>query len=299
MNKKKILKDFLNLIMIAIGAIIAAFAIENFLVPCTILDGGVVGVSIIISNLTSLPLSALTMILNIPFLIIGARQKGWKFIIQSLFAMTIFSIFLEVFSNMTEITDEYMLAVFFGGLVLGIGVGLVIRYGGCLDGTEIIALLVTKKLGIPIGRIILIINIFIYFVAGLLFGWDRAMYSILTYVIVSLTMTEVENGFEQEKGVMIFTNNDKIIKERIYQELGRTVTEWQGQGLISGDKTILYCVISRFELKTLRNIINEIPDSFVTITDINEIIGNHIKSNNIKIEDKKRKEKEKDETRNY
>lgn len=271
-------KTVLNLCMIALGAIIAAFAIEEFLVPCLILDGGVIGIGIMVNNLTGVSLSILTIVFNVPFLIAGARKMGYSFILKSAFAMVIFSVFLEVFSPLTNMTDEYLLAVCFGGVILGVGVGLVIRFGGCLDGTETVAILLNRKFNLPVGRTVLIFNVIIYVVAGFLFGFDRAMYSLLTYFVTSKVLDFVETGLEQAKAAMIITDEGKEIADRIYKELGRTVTVMYGQGLVSGKKVVMYCVLSRFEIFELKRIINSVDTSaFITISDVSEIIGTHVK----------------------
>ena len=268
----------LDCIGIAFGAVIAAFAIEEFLVPCTILDGGVVGIGIMINSLAHIPLGILTIVFNIPFLAVGSRQLGKLFIVKSAFGMTVFSTFLQIFAPLRNVTNEYLLAVCFGGVLLGVGVGLVIRFGGCLDGTETVAILLNKKFKLPVGKIVLVFNIFIFTIAGFLFGYDRAMYSLLTYFITSKVLDIVENGMEQTKAAMIITNDAKEISEKIYQKLGRTVTIMEGEGLVSGKKRILYCVLTRFEIYELKDIIKEIDSSaFVAISDVSEIIGTHIK----------------------
>ncbi len=275
-NKKiRIVADFVGII---IGAIIAAFAIEEFLVPCTILDGGIVGIGIMISSLTKIPLGLLTVVLNIPFLIVGSKKMGHWFIIKSAVGMAIFSAFLEIFAPFKNITSEYLLAVCFGGVILGVGVGLVIRFGGCLDGTETVAILLNKKFKFPVGKVVLVFNIFIFTTAGFLFGFDRAMYSLLTYFITSKVLDIVENGMEQTKAAMIITNDAKEISSQIFEKLGRTVTIMEGEGLVSGKKVILYCVLTRFEIHELKDIINNIDSSaFIAISDVSEIIGTHIK----------------------
>ena len=273
------LKIVFEYVMLAVGSAIAAFAIEEFLVPNTILDGGIVGVSIIINNLTALNLSVLTFGLNVPFLLVGAKKMGGRFILKSSFSMLIFSVCLEVFEPMTEATDQLLLAVCFGGVILGIGVGLVIRFGGCLDGTETVAILLNRKFKFPVGRTILIFNVIIYSVAGLLFGLDRAMLSLLTYFITSKVLDIVENGMDQAKAAMIITDDAEEVAGKIYRHLGRTVTILNGTGLISGEKKVLYCVITTFEVWELRHIIDTCSSSsFVTISDVSEIIGKHIKS---------------------
>lgn len=284
MFKNKIINQIYEYIMIIIGASIAAFAIEEFLVPCLILDGGVVGISIIINNLTGFNLSILTFALNIPFLIVGSKKMGSSFIFKSIVGMLTFSAMLEVFAPWVNATQDYLLAVCFGGVILGVGVGLVIKNGGCLDGTETIAILLNKKFKWPVGRTVLLFNVVIYATAGFLFGFDRAMYSLLTYFITSKILDIVEAGADQAKAAMIITNDAKEISEKIYQRLGRTVTIMEGEGLVSGKKVILYCVLTRFEIRELKNIINEIDESaFIAVNDVSEIIGKHMKKNDVAV----------------
>ena len=276
--KNKKLSIVVDLFMLTLGAAIAAFAIEEFLVPCTILDGGLIGIGIMVNNLTHVPLSILTIVLNVPFLLIGSRRLGLAFIAKSGYAMVMFSIWLEVFAPWVNATDEYLLAVCFGGVILGAGVGLVIRFGGCLDGTETVAILINRRFKLPVGQTVLAFNVVIYAVAAALFGFDRAMYSLLTCFITSRIIDLVETGMEQAKAAMIITDEGKEIADQIYQKLGRTVTMLEGEGLISGKKVVLYCVLNRLEIYELKNIINSIDASaFIAVSDVSEIIGKHIK----------------------
>ena len=273
-----IIKFLWEYVMLALGAAIAAFAIEEFLVPCTILDGGVVGISIMVNNLSGIHLSVLTLVLNIPFLLVGYKVLGKKFLVKAAFAMIVFSFFLEIFSPMQDVTQEYLLAVCFGGIVLGVGVGLVISFGGCLDGTETVAILLNRKFNFPVGRSVLVFNIIIFSVAGFLFGFDRAMYSLLTYYIASKVLDVVENGMDQAKAAMIITDEGREIADMIYKRMGRTVTVLEGEGLISGRKEVIYCVLNRLEVYELKKLINEVDASaFIAINEVSEIIGNHIK----------------------
>ena len=275
---KKYLKFIFDLLLISVGSLIASFAIEEFLVPNTILDGGVVGVGIIINNLSGISLSLLTILLNIPFLVIGFKKMGRGFIVKTIYAIAVFSFFLKLFEPLTPLTDESFLAVCFGGVILGAGVGLVIRFGGCLDGTEIVAIMINRKFKYQVGTIVLIFNIVIYTVAGILLGLDRGMYSLITYFIASRILDIVEGGLEKAKAAMIITNDAGEVAEKIYKHLGRTVTIIEGEGLVSGKKTILYCVLTRWEIHELKSIIKGIDESaFITISDVSEIIGNHIK----------------------
>ncbi len=267
------------LFMITVGAVVAAFALEEFLVPFTILDGGVVGISMIISQLSGIPLGVLTIVLNIPFMIVGFKRLGLRFLIKAIYAMVVFSSFLGVFEDMKEVTNQEILVVVFGGVLLGVGVGLILRYGGCLDGTEIVAMLLSHHMEFSVGQIVLFFNIIIYTFAGFKFGPDRALYSLLTYFITSKIIDIVENGMEQGKSVMIITDHGQEIADAIYTQLGRTCTQMEGRGMVSsGKKTVLYCVITRVEVPAIKKIINDADVSaFMTISDVSEIVGNHIK----------------------
>lgn len=267
------------LFMITVGAVVAAFALEEFLVPFTILDGGVVGISMIISQLWGVPLGVLTIALNIPFMIVGFKRLGIRFLVKAIYAMIVFSSFLGFFEHMKEVTNQEILVVVFGGVLLGVGVGLILRYGGCLDGTEIVAMLLSHHMEFSVGQIVLFFNIIIYAAAGFLFGPDRALYSLLTYFITSKVIDIVENGMEQGKSVMIITDHGKDIADKIYSQLGRTCTQMEGKGMVSnGKKTVLYCVITRVEVPAIKKIINDADVSaFMTISDVSEIVGNHIK----------------------
>ena len=277
-SNKKLLDNFLSFLLITLGATLAALALEIFLVPNNIIDGGIIGISIMISYITKVKLSILTFVLNIPFLILGYKQLGKSFLIKAAYAMLVFSILLEQFKPVPELTNDILLATVFGGLLLGIGVGFVIKFGACLDGTEVVAILINKKTSFSVGQVVMFLNFFIYSTAGFLFGWDRALYSILTYFITFKIIDMVSEGFEQAKAAMIITNHGEEIANSIYKHLGRTVTMLEGEGLISGKKVVLYAVVTRIEIPELKRIVAaDDYSAFVTITDVNEIVGKHIK----------------------
>lgn len=277
-SNKKLLDNFLSFLLITLGATLAALALEIFLVPNNIIDGGIIGISIMISYITKAKLSILTFVLNIPFLILGYKQLGKSFLIKAAYAMLVFSILLEQFKPVPELTNDILLATVFGGLLLGIGVGFVIKFGACLDGTEVVAILINKKTSFSVGQVVMFLNFFIYSTSGLLFGWDRALYSILTYFITFKIIDMVSEGFEQAKAAMIITNHGEEIANSIYKHLGRTVTMLEGEGLISGKKVVLYAVVTRIEIPELKRIVAaDDYSAFVTITDVNEIVGKHIK----------------------
>jgi len=278
MKKKSIFKEILSLIFIAVGCALAAFSIGAILMPNLILDGGVNGISLMLGQITGIKASLFIMILNIPFLILGFKSLGKEFVFKALFAMVVFSIILVFTETLNIGIQDKLLATIYGGLVLGTGVGLVIRYGGCLDGTEIAAIILSKKISLSVGQIVLICNIFIYGTAGFLFGFDRALYSLLTYFITFKVIDFVSEGLEQGKAVLIITNQSAKVAGEIYNRLGRTVTSFEGKGLINGETMILYSVVTRLELNEIRNIVAAADvQAFVTVIDVSEIIGNHVK----------------------
>ena len=277
-KNKTLLNNFLSFLLITVGATLAAIALEIFLVPNNILDGGIIGISIMVSYITKIKLSVLTFVLNIPFLILGYKQLGKSFLIKAAYAMIVLSLLLEELKPVPELTNDVLLATVFGGLLLGIGVGFVIKFGACLDGTEVVAILINKKTSFSVGQVVMFLNFFIYSTAGFLFGWDRALYSILTYFITFKIIDMVSEGFEQAKAAMIITNHGEEIANSIYKHLGRTVTMLEGEGLISGKKVVLYAVVTRIEIPELKRIVAaDDYSAFVTITDVNEIVGKHIK----------------------
>ena len=279
-DMKKIEQIIIDFLCISFGATIAAFAIEEFLVPNQIFDGGVIGIAMIIEKYIPLQRGLLVTILNIPFVVVGWKRLGSGFMIRMFYAVALFSAVTYLLEPLHGATYEIILAVTFGGVLLGTGVGLVLRGGGCLDGTEIVATILNRNVVFSTGQIILLFNVVIFSAAGVLFGADRGMYSLLMYFITSKIIDLVEVGTESTKSVMIITEDGSAIAEKIYTQLGRTVTFLQGTGLVSSaKKDLLYCVVTRAEIYTLKKIISSDENSaFTTISEVSEIVGNHIKS---------------------
>lgn len=278
---------FISLIQLTLGAILAAFALEEFLVPNDVFDGGIVGVSMILAHYLPLRLGVLMVIINIPFLLIGLSKIGKRFLLKVSYAMVLFSLMTGVFEPLINATYDVFLGCIFGGIFLGAGVGLVLRGGGCLDGTEVIAIILNRRVQFSTGQIILIINIVIYTIAGALFGLDRGMYSLVMYFITSKVIDIVEVGTNNTKSVMIITDHGRELADKIYQELGRTVTFIKGEGFISSEtKDVLYCVVTRAEIHDLKKLIDKSKGStFTTISEVSEIVGRHIKSTDLEPEE--------------
>ncbi|WP_432718452.1 YitT family protein [Pectinatus frisingensis] len=269
----------LKYLFLFIGSIITAIGLELFLVPNNIIDGGVVGLSIMGSYLTGLPLGAFLTVLNIPFLYLGYRHIGKSFVISSVFAIICLSGWTSVFVPIAEVTDTPFLATVFGGIITGLGVGLIIRNGGSLDGTEMVAIILDKKSVFSVGEIVMFINLFILSGAGLIFGWDNAMYSLVAYFIITRTIDVVIQGLEESYAVMIVTSCYDLVADKLVNELGRGVTLLHGEGGYSGEtKKILYCVVTRLEIDKLKTTVLDVDDmAFVTIYKVNDIIGGRFK----------------------
>lgn len=278
MRNKKKLWEALHFLMITVGTFVYSVALEMFLVPNLVLDGGLTGISLMINYQTGILLGLLTFLLNIPFVVLGWRMLGLRFAGSYLYAMILLSGFTALLHDVAPVTDNELLSVVFGGILLGIGVGLVIKGGACLDGTELLAMLCSKRLPVSVGQVILFLNLVIFSVAACLFGIDRALLSLLTYIIASKLIDMVETGFNEAKQTIIICNDGAIIATEIYEKLGRTMTILDAHGLISGKKDMMYCVITRLELMELRRIVEKYDGSaFITVSDISEIIGDHIK----------------------
>lgn len=278
MQNKKKLWAILHFLMITVGTFVYSVALEMFLVPNLVLDGGLTGISLMINYQTGILLGLLTFLLNIPFVVLGWRMLGLRFAGSYLYAMILLSGFTALLHDVAPVTDNELLSVVFGGILLGIGVGLVIKGGACLDGTELLAMLCSKRLPVSVGQVILFLNLVIFSVAACLFGIDRALLSLLTYIIASKLIDMVETGFNEAKQTIIICNDGATIATEIYEKLGRTMTILDAHGLISGKKDMMYCVITRLELMELRRIVEKYDGSaFITVSDISEIIGDHIK----------------------
>ncbi|MCR4881238.1 MAG: YitT family protein [bacterium] len=268
-----------RLLFLTLGSAIVGFGLESFLVPNEIIDGGIVGISIMSSYLTGLPLGLFTFCLNIPFLALGYTVLGRKFVLFSLYSNAMLSIFVTIFHTTPNITENMYLAAIFGGIVVGIGCGLILRNNGSLDGTEIVSLIVGKKLPFSTGEIVMFINIFIFTAAAFVFEIDRALLSILAYFLIYRCIDLVMSGIDEAKTVMIITSTPDEISKVILDELKRGVTFIDGKGAYTGEyKKIIYCVITRLEITKLKEIVHEIdPKAFLAITSAHEVEGGQVK----------------------
>lgn len=284
LQKKKVIANRIRkYIFLSIGAILASIGLEIFLVPNNIIDGGINGISIISSFLTHISLGIFIFIFNLPFLILGYSQIGKTFVISTLYAIILLSLGVSFLHPVPGLTQDPLLAAVFGGIILGMGVGMVIRYGGSLDGTEIVAIVLSRKTAFSVGEIVMFFNLFILSSAGIVFGWDRAMYSLIAYFIAFKVIDLTIEGLDESKAVIIVSDQTEEIAEVLMVRLGRGVTYLKGKGGYSGeDKGVLYSVVTRLELSKLKSIIDEIDEeAFVTVQDVHEVMGGRFKKHAI------------------
>jgi uncharacterized membrane-anchored protein YitT (DUF2179 family) len=260
---------------IIIGAVLVGVGLEIFMIPNRIIDGGVVGIAIMASHLTGLPVGLYIFGLNLPFLWVGYKQIGKTFAITTLCAVALMSVITSLLHPVPELTEDLVLAAAFGGAILGLGVGLIIRSGGSLDGTEIVAIMATRRLPFSVGEIVMFFNVFILGSAAFVFGWDRAMYSLLAYAVAFKAIDIAIEGLEESKSAIIITDRPEEVRDAVIFRLGRGVTELEGKGGYSGaSKGVLFTVVTRLELAKLRTIVLEIdPEAFVAIQDVHEVLG--------------------------
>ncbi len=266
-------------IIIFLGAIIASVGLELFLIPNHVIDGGVVGISIMFNTVFGLPFGFFLVVLNLPFLYLGYKQIGKNFAIATLIAICFLSFWSAVIGSIPRVTEDPFLAAIFGGIIDGLGVGLIIRAGGSLDGTEIVAIIMDKKSVFSVGEVVMFINLFILSSAGLLYGWDKAMYSLVAYFVISKMIDVVIKGLDESYAVMIVTNEHEEVTSALNDRLGRGVTLLHGAGGYTGDsKEVLYCVVTRLEVDKLKEIVLEKDsNAFVTINAVHDIVGGRFK----------------------
>lgn len=280
-HKKESIRHFIGrYILISIGAALAAVSLELFLIPNSVIDGGIIGVSLILNFMTGIPFGVLILIINLPFLFFGYKHIGKNFFISSSYAITLLAIIEIPLKSVGPFVTDPLLATVFGGLILGAGVGLVIRHGGALDGTEILGILLTKKIPFSVGEFVMFFNIFIFTWAGFVLTWEKAMYSIITYYIASKAIDAVIQGLDETKAVIIVSDEYEELSTAINERLGRSVTKLHGKGGFNdSEKDVIYVVVTRLEISKLKLITHDIdPTAFVTIMNTQETHGGKFKS---------------------
>jgi uncharacterized membrane-anchored protein YitT (DUF2179 family) len=270
-NEKWKMKTFLqgsfNILLIILGILSAGFGLKGFLLSSRFIDGGVTGVSMLISAVLGWPLPILILVINLPFIAVGYFQVSKKFALKSVLGIAGLALCLA-FIKFPDVTPDKVLTAVFGGFFIGAGIGLAIRGGAVLDGTEIAALLVSKSSSLlRVGDVILIFNIFIFLAAAFFLGVESALYSILTYFAASKTIDFLIHGIEEYTAIIIISERNEEIRQRIIGDLNRGVTVYKGQGGLSGaEQNILWCVVTRLEIGRVKTLVKEIDDrAFILI----------------------------------
>jgi uncharacterized membrane-anchored protein YitT (DUF2179 family) len=270
-----------KLLFLTLGVLLVAVGLDQFLVPNNIIDGGVVGISIITSYLTKMPLGLLIAVFNLPFLYFGYKHLGKDFLFSSLFSIMMLAAAISVLHHFPKVTGDLLLSCIFGGIIIGIGLGIIFKNNGTLDGTEMVAMAFSRKISFSIGEIIMFFNIFILSSAGLVFGWDRAMYSLIAYFIIFKTIDIVLEGLDESKSVIIVSDKYEEIAKSIMEHLERGVTFLDGQGGYTKEpKKIIFCVITRLEMAEMKQMVLDIdPNAFMAIENVHEVTGGVLKRN--------------------
>lgn len=274
------IKDF---ILIALGVLSAGIGIKGFILPNGFIDGGCTGISMLIRTQTGFPLSIVLVIVNIPFILLGLRTLGKKFFFRAIIAIVGLSICVALLPPI-HVTNDKLLVSVFGGFLLGLGIGLAVRGGAVLDGTEVMAIHFSRKSSLTIGDVILVFNILIFSVAAYLLGIEVALYSILIYLSASKTVDFVIEGIEEYTGVTIISVHNEAIVDMIMNKLGRGLTVYKGDkgfgkgGVRRDDMNIIFTVITRLEISTLQAEIEKIdPNAFVVMGSVKDTRGGMIK----------------------
>ncbi|NGX34910.1 MAG: hypothetical protein K1060chlam1_01270 [Candidatus Anoxychlamydiales bacterium] len=295
---RKTFWNFLISILIsAFGALLAAISIRVFLYPNQLIDGGIVGISLICARVFgSSYLSYFLIVLNLPFIYLAYKHIRKTFVVHMFIAVILFAIFLSILENAPAFDGDFLEIIVIGGAILGTGVGFIIKSGGCTDGTEILAIIINRKLGFTVGQIILTINVFIFAIYGWIFkDWHIALKSLMTYIVAFKMIDIVIAGLDEVKSVLIMTAKPKKIQDLITHKLGLGLTVIPGRGGYSGEeRDILFIIVERLDLAELKDLVlTEDPLAFMAIENLHEVAhGRQIsKVSQRKIRKKKKKKK--------
>jgi uncharacterized membrane-anchored protein YitT (DUF2179 family) len=278
---KKYINNIRSIFLILIGILSASFGLEAFLIPNGFIDGGVTGISMLMAHVTGIPLYYWIVIINIPFIIMGAIRVNIRFAVLSIIAISLLALAIA-FTPFTSITDDKLLIAIFGGFFLGLGIGFAVRGSSVIDGTEILALAISKRTFLSIGDTILVLNVIIFSFAGYLLGVETALYSLLTYFVASKTVDFVIHGIEEYYGVTIMSENADEIKTMLMDELNKSVTLYQARGgrtnIGDDNLEVVYTIVTRLEVnRVVRKVLEIDPKAFVAEHIMGEVHGGIIK----------------------
>lgn len=276
---KNFLKDFL---LITVGIVAAGFGLKGFLLTNQFIDGGATGISLLLTTLTGIPLWQIILVVNIPFIFLGYRIMGLPFAAKTIMAIAGLALCLALV-NFPIVTNDKILIAVFGGMFLGAGIGLAVRGGSVIDGTEVLAIFLSRKAGTTIGDIVLVINCIIFSLAAYLLSIETALYSMITYMVASRMLDFIVEGIEEYIGVTIVSSHSQEIREMIISVMGRGVTIYDGKSGYgkrgnTREVEVIYTVITRLEIGKLKTEIEKIaPNAFIVMNPVKEIKGGLIK----------------------
>ena len=282
---------FQNFLLLILAGAVNAVGVTMFLAPVNLYDSGMSGTSMLLWQITpeQFTLSIFLLILNVPLFLFGLRKQGWVFTVYSVWAVVVYSTVSYVITNILPVDvsvaspfagQDLLLCAIFGGMVSGAGSGLTIRFGGAIDGMEVLAVTFAKGLGITVGTFVMIYNVILYLVIGVLFNsWILPLYSIVTYFVGNKTIDFIVEGFDKAKSVMIVTSREEEICNALSLEFGRGITQISAKGYYSGaDKCMVYFVVNRFQIPKVKALVSKIDENaFVTITEISDVMGTSLK----------------------
>lgn len=283
-DRTRLLRDFAAL---TLAGIINAFGVTFFLYPVNLYDSGISGTSMLLAQITPdfLPLSLFLVALNLPLFLYGYKKTGLNFTLRSVYAVGIYSLTAYLITEVLPVDlsiasplaqQDLLLCAIFGGLISGIGSGLTIRFGGAMDGIEILAVLFAKRLGVSVGMFVMVFNVGLYIVAGFaISSWILPLYSIITYAAAVKTVDFIAEGLDKAKSAMIITDKPQDICQALSQEFGNGITLLSARGYYSdSEKALIYFVVNRFQINKVRTIVrSEDPSAYVTITEVSDVLG--------------------------
>ena len=281
-----------NFLFLALAGAINAVGVTMFLAPVNLYDSGISGTSMLLWQVTpeQFNLSLFLVLLNVPLFLFGLKRQGWCFTAYSLFAVGIYSLVSFLITDVFPVDvanaspfagQDLLLCAVFGGLISGVGSGLTIRFGGAIDGMEVLGVIFAKSLSLTVGSFVMAYNVVLYLLIGIVFNsWVLPLYSIVTYAVGNKTVDFVVEGFDKAKSVMIVTSMEEAVCKALSEEFGRGITQLHGRGYYSGaDKCVIYFVVNRFQIPKVKTLVTEIdPNAFITISEISDVLGTSLKT---------------------
>ncbi|WP_454969565.1 YitT family protein [Eubacterium sp.] len=276
-----------NILMLTVAGIINAIGVTMFLAPVKLYDSGISGTSMLLGQLTPewMSLSLFLAVLNIPIFLFGTKKQGWLFTVYAVYVVAIYSLSAWLITDVLPIDvsflspfakDDLFLCAVFGGLISGAGSGIAIRYGGAMDGIEVLAVIFAKKLSLTVGTFVMIYNVILYIVCGIIYhSWILPLYSIVTYIVALKVIDYIVEGFDRSKSAMIITDKHEEICEKLSKQFENGITFFDAKGYYSdSDKTVIYFVLNRFQIGKMREIVHSVdPNAYISITEVADIFG--------------------------